>query len=615
MNFTALRRTVLGGFSALLLATSALLAHAASPLPPEKAFRFSAEAIDSQSVALHFDIAPGYYLYRDRFRYAATPPVSTGTPAYPEGESHEDEFFGKQTVFRDALLVTLPISATPGERFSLTVTAQGCSDEGICYPPIPYKVDLALLAMSSASAIHNPADPLGLKPRKQAMDMPSITQGLVAPIASNAPANDGSRAAQLLAQGNWLWIILGFFGFGLLLAFTPCVLPMLPILTSLIIGQGEGLSRGRAFALSLAYVLGMALTYSLAGIAAAASGVLLAALLQNIWVLSAFALLFVLLALPMFGVFTLQLPASWQMRLAELSGSGGAIPGVALMGALSALIVGPCVAAPLAGALLFIAKSGDSLLGGTALFAMALGMGAPLLVASQAAQSLLPRVGEWMEDVKRFFGLMLLGTAAWLLNPVLPPLLAMLMWAALLCFGGVIFKGLDPLPAKPKMFDRVRQGAGLMSLLFGALILVGALTGSRSPLSPLDGLFGEAPAQGAQFVRVKNIAELDAQIAQSTRPVMLDFYADWCVSCKEMEHYTFTDPAVAQRLKGFTLLQADVTANSADDRALLARFGLFGPPGIIFFAPGGEEIKGQRVIGYLRAPRFAQVLDAVKAQP
>jgi len=390
---------------------------------------------------------------------------------------------------------------------------------------------------------------------------------------------------------------------------------MIPILSGIIVGHGHKISKMRAFELSLAYVLGMAVTYALAGVAAGLSGALLSAALQNVWVLSAFALLFVVLSLSMFGFYELQLPTALQSKLSDTASheKGGSLHGVVVMGVLSALIVGPCVAAPLAGALLYIAKTGDAVLGGSALFVMALGMGAPLLAVGVAARSVLPKAGPWMEGVKKAFGVILLALAIWMVSPVVPAVVPMIGYGVLLVFSGIYLHALDPLPQHVHGWQRFWKATGVIALILGATLLVGAMAGSRDPLQPLAGLRGgtAVAATAPVFEKVRSVAELDARIAASTRPVMLDFYADWCVSCKEMERFTFSDPAVQVRMDQMLLLKADVTANNEDDQALLKRFELFGPPGIIFFRPGGEEISGRRVVGYMPADAFATQLDAV----
>ena len=575
-----------------LLAFLASLVHAEEFLDPAVAFKPSARALDGQTVEIAFDIAKGYYLYRDKFRFAVDgDSVTLGTPVFPKGKEHNDENFGKVEVFYKHVAIRLPVerNASGELPLKLNVTSQGCADAGVCYPPQMQTVAVTLPDPASAPA--------------------SAT-----PVAVDADES-GKIAGTLRHAGFWANLAF-FFIAGLGLSLTPCVLPMIPILSGIIAGQGHKASHARGFALSLAYVLGMAVTYAAAGVAAGMTGTLLSAALQNVWVLGAFALIFVVLSFSMFGFYELQLPSALQSKLSEESGHlrGGRGIGVFLMGALSALIVGPCVAAPLAGALLYIGQTGDAVLGGSALFVMALGMGVPLIAVGTAGGSLLPKTGPWMEAVKKGFGVLLLATAVWLVSPVIPPVAAMLAWAALLIIPAIFLHALDPLPPHAKGWQRFWKGIGIVMLLTGAALLIGALAGSRDPLQPLAGLRGTAVAAEEKkpaFEPVRSLAELDARLAAVDRPVMLDFYADWCVSCKEMERYTFADPAVRAKMAGFTLLKADVTANTPEDKALLARFGLYGPPGIIFFAPGGKEIAGLRVVGFQEAADFLKQLQRV----
>lgn len=590
----------------LSFAPSAL---AADPIEPEKAFAVRAHALDPQTIEIVFDVARNYYLYGNKFRYEANSPgVQLGTPEKPAGKLKHDEFFGEVETHRGELRILLPVSApadTPP--FELVVTSQGCWDGGICYPPTQQKVAIDLTAPPPQSGGGLLDKVLGGRASGAAQSVPPAN------VAADTGSDESGRIAGLLKDASAPLILLSFLGFGLLLAFTPCTFPMIPILSGIIVGQGHKVSHGRAFMLSLAYVLGMAVTYALAGVAAGVTGTLLSAALQNVWVLSAFALVFVLLSLSMFGFYELQLPNALQSRLATTASheKGGHLGGVAVMGVLSALIVGPCVAAPLAGALLYIAQTGDAVLGGWALFAMGLGMGAPLLAVGVASRSLLPKVGPWMEGVKKAFGVLLLAVALWMLSPVIPPLATMLGWTALLLFSGIFLHAIDPLPPHAKGWQRFWKGVGVVLLIAGAAMLVGALAGSRDPLQPLAVLRAEASAPVAtpRFEKIGSIAELDARLAGAERPVMLDFYADWCVSCKEMERYTFSDPRVAERMGRMVLLKADVTANTDEHKALMKRFGLFGPPGIIFFDPQGQERKGLRVVGYMEADAFASVLD------
>lgn len=593
------------------LTTSALAAP--ELLEPEKAFGVTAEAKDSKTISLHFAIEKGYYLYKHRFAFEPKDATLTLAPAsYPAGERKQDEFFGEVEIFRGDLTVSVPVaSGALGNGQQLSVTYQGCADVGVCYPP---QTTLVTLGGAEGGGLLSRA--LG---KLGARDEPAPAATAPA-IAATAPvtADESGRLAGLLSTGKLSLILLSFFGAGLLLAFTPCMLPMLPILSGIIVGQGAHVTRARSTALAGVYVLGMALTYAVAGVAAGLSGTLLSAALQNAWVLGGFAATFVVLAFAMFGFYELQLPSALQSRLSDRANHqrGGSVLGVAVMGVLSALIVGPCVAAPLAGALLYIAKTGDALLGGVALFVMALGMGAPLILVAVATRGLLPHAGPWMESVKRSFGVILLALALWLVTPVLPQVVVMLAWAALAIVCAVFLHALDPLPPQAKGARRFWKGVGVLLLIVGSALLIGALGGSRDPLQPLGFLRGATAAEAntkLPFQPVASVAELDARLAEG-RPVMLDFYADWCVSCKEMERFTFSDPRVAAALKDTVLLKADVTGNTEAHQALLKRFGLFGPPGIVFFDAAGKEIDSSRVVGFQPVDDFLATLAARSAQ-
>ncbi len=600
-------------------------AYAAEPeiLDPAVAFKFSAKTISHSAIEVTYDIAPGYYLYREKFAFdSESSNVKLGDAKIPNGKVKQDEFFGRIETLRDQVRITVPFTRNSNETapWVLQVTSQGCADIGVCFPPqteqISFNTDgtssrsggggLAALDAAAGSAQTNT---LPIAAPKNSVKQPAI--------ANSANVSETDRIAGVFASKNFWLIVASFFGFGVLLSLTPCVLPMIPILSGLIVGEGANVGKGRAFALSVAYVLGMAITYAIAGVIAGLSGALLSAALQNPWVLGTFAIIFVLLSLSMFGFYDLQLPASAQSALTSKSNRlpGGKLLGVAFMGVLSALIVGPCVAAPLAGALVYLSKSRDIVLGGTALFVMALGMGLPLLLVGASAGALLPRAGAWMESVKRFFGVLLLVVAIWLVTPVIPTWAVMLLWASLLIGSAMFLHAIDSLPDQASGYRRLWKGVGIASLVGGIAMLVGVLSGAKDPLQPLAALGGAKPhaTSEAQFQRVKNVAELDQRIAAAKgKYVMLDFYADWCVSCKEMERFTFADAKVQTQLKDTILLQADVTANSADDKALLQRFGLFGPPGIILFDRDGEEIKSFRVIGYQTSEQF--LVELARAQ-
>ncbi|MDH0091565.1 protein-disulfide reductase DsbD [Achromobacter mucicolens] len=581
-------------------------------LEPEKAFVFSAQMASPDTLELHYRVAPGYYMYRERFGIAITPAGATtlGEAVYPKGEVKYDPTFEKDMeVFHKDVTIRVPVSAG-GQPFTLTLTGQGCADAGLCYPPMDSTVKLTPVAGGYAVA--------GTGIGGAASAAPASSGGLSALVN----AGDTGLADALGGLG-WIKTAGVFLVLGLLLAFTPCVLPMIPILSSIVLGgaQHQRPSRSRGLALAATYVLGMSVVYTALGVAAGLSGAGLAAWLQTPWILSLFAILLAVLALAMFDVFTFQMPSGIQAMLSDRSSRvpGGRYTGALVMGALSALIVGPCVAAPLAGALLYISQTGDVILGGSALFAMAWGMGVPLLIVGASSSALLPKAGPWMDGVKRLFGMLLLATAWWMLIPVVPTWVQMTGWAFLAVVSAVMLRAFDALPQGAGAARMFGKGLGLLLALAAAAWLVGAASGGRDVLQPLSHLAarGEAPAAGGaaagevQFTRVRNNAELDAVLAQSARPVMLDFYADWCVSCREMERFTFTDAGVAQRMAGMVLVQADVTANNADDRALLKRFRLFGPPGIMFFEPGGKEIAEARVVGFQDAKRFTESLDRV----
>lgn len=550
-------------------------------LHPDVAFVFSADVEDGH-VRAHWVIADGYYLYKKQFQFTTdTPGATLGAPVFPQGEQYTDEFFGTQEVFRQEVEIRVPIVAGSGA-FALRARYQGCADAGLCYPPI---VKISALETAGFAG----AAPTG-----------------TASAAGELPEQD--RLAELIRTGSLLAVMLAFIIAGLLLAFTPCVLPMVPILSSIIIGQGKDITTRKAFTLSLIYVLAMAVTYTLAGVFVALLGQNLQVAFQNPWVIGVFSAVFVLLSLSMFGLYELQMPASVQARLAQISNSqkGGTYSGVAIMGFLSALIVGPCITAPLVAALIVIGQSGDPLRGGLALFALSIGMGLPLLAIGTSAGKLVPRAGAWMDVVKAAFGFLLLGVAAWLLERMIPAGWNMLNWGLLALGAGVYFASLQ----LQSGWRVVWRTAGIALAAWGLAIVVGLAAGNRDPIQPLYGIGGGAqPAQAEHlaFKRIKSVADLEREVAQAAaqnRPVMLDFYADWCISCKEMEKYTFNDPAVQNALRNALLLQADVTANDATDQALLNYFGIFGPPSIVFFDSAGNELRNFRVVGYLPAQEF-----------
>lgn len=557
-------------------------------LPADQAFGLSIDVCDKGALLANFRVTPGYYLYRDKISFSiADGKTRIARIELPKGEEKDDPNFGLIEVYHNSFQAKISLeNADTAKPLTLNASYQGCSDKGLCYPPIEkqFTVELAQFVCSPSEAAAPQVD------------------------------NDNTRIAQLFQSGSFWLIVASFFGFGLLLSLTPCVFPMIPILSGIIVGRGEKITHLHAFLLSLSYVLGMAITYALAGVAAGYSGSLISSALQTPWVLGSFAALFVILSLSMFGLYELQLPSTLQSKLTDTSNKlhGGHLSGVFAMGALSAIIMGPCVAAPLAGALLYIGQTHDAVLGGTALFFLALGMGAPLLLIGSTSAALLPKAGPWMNSVKKFFGVLMLALAIWIVSPVIPVAAHMLAWAALLVFSAIGLRALDPLPGNAQLRHKLAKGLGLLLLLLGVAYLIGALSGSRDMLRPLGNLgrgMAEAPAT-LRFERIKSSADLDARIAQAGgKPVMLDFYADWCVSCKEMERFTFSDAAVQAKLRDAILLQADVTANDETDKALMQRFQLFGPPAILFFDKAGKEQAGHRVIGFQDARTFLQSLQ------
>lgn len=568
-------------------------------LPVDEAFAMNARFDKPNELTVAWQIAPGYYLYRDKLTVAATGRIDLGAPSLPAGTPHTDDSFGDVEVFRDYVELKVPLArASPDEiEVELTAGFQGCKDGSICYPPGEQLMALVLPATSEFPAA-------------------------AAPAAGEELVSEQDQWLARIVNGSW-WTLLGFFyAAGLGLAFTPCVLPMVPILSSIIAGQGASVSPQRGFLLSLSYVLGMAATYTAAGAVAALAGSQVQALFQEPWLISLFAGLFVVLALGMFGLFELQMPAAIQTRLTSLANrqKGGTFVGTAIVGALTALIVTTCVAPPLIGALTFISQTGDVARGSGALFALSMGMGTPLLLVGASAGQLLPRVGPWMNTVKAGFGVMLVGVAIWMMDRVLPGTVTLVLWSLLVFLTGVFLGAFEPLPASPTPVRRLAKGLGVLACLYGALLLIGATLGGDDPLRPIPqgavrgsgggGLMAAAADEDElQFRAIETVEELDAALAEAraaAQPVMLDFTAEWCISCKEMEEYTFSDPQVIGALKPYMLLRADVTDNNDDDRTLLQRFRSFGPPTIAFFDRSGFERTNFKLVGFVPAEKFSE---------
>ena len=580
------------GFSSLAALNNLFTSNTSQPelLPADEAFQFSYQTNSAGQLELIWQIAEDYHLYQDKFKVKVVDGDAViGSLNLPQADMIDDKVFGKTKAFHGQIIATLPVSDLPNKA-SVEIEFQGCSTSaGVCYPPIK-KIIL--------------------------LDPNEIKAGAVSDTsATNAPTETLSESDQIAdtLKHSSVWIVIAtFFIFGLLLSFTPCVFPMIPILSSIIVGQGKHLTTQRAFVMSLVYVLAMSVTYTVAGVLAGMFGENLQAAFQDPWIIGSFSLIFVLLSLSMFGFYELQLPARLQSKLTHFSNQqkGGTLIGVAIMGFLSALIVGPCVAPPLAGALIYIGQTGDALLGGLALFAMSMGMGLPLLVIGTSSAKFLPRAGAWMDNVKAVFGVMLIGVAIWMIERIVPVEVTMINWALLFIVSAVYLGAFDSSHDKSGWF-KLAKGLGLVLFLYGLMIFIGLLGGSKDMFQPLKTFQGSASAAEIQsehlnFKTIKSVQDLEAELATLSegKPIMLDFYADWCISCKEMEKLTFTDPLVHKALEGVTLLQADVTLNDNIDKALMKKFGLIGPPAILFFDSQGREQKAQRVVGFKSSEEF-----------
>ncbi len=578
-------------------------------LPADEVFIPNAFAVDGNTIEFGIRLLPDYYLYKSKISVRSlNDNARAGQLDLPKGKVKTDEWLGEQEVYFDEVFGKLAIARATPEAMDLDIELnyQGCKVDGICYLPVSKVLTVSLPAATTTTDLSSIPDP-------------------------SLPVSEQARLAQIIT-GSSIWVAAGlFFLAGLGLAFTPCVLPMVPILSGIIAGDGDNVSSMRGFTLALSYVMGMAIVYTGAGIAAAALGLQLQATFNQPWILVLFAGLFVFLALGMFGAYDLQMPSSIQSKLSGVSGNqkSGTMIGAFVMGALSSLIVTACVAPALIAALTVIAQTGDMLRGGSALFAMSLGMGAPLLAVGAAQGKLLPKAGGWMIAVKNAFGFMMLGLAIWMLSRILPGTLTMLLWAILIFMSGVFLGGLTTLTSESGAKQKLGKGFGFLAIIYGIILLLGSLTGGSNPLQPLASVkvggaaVGEAEHE-LPFQRIKSVDDLDREIAAAAsngKTALLDFYADWCVSCKEMEAYTFVDADVQAALSNTVWLQADVTASDATDKVLLERFGVFGPPTIIFFGSDGEQRHGYEVVGYMKAPDFAKhvrqafsVSDSMSAQ-
>lgn len=584
-------RVLLSILLSLVIASSVQAALPSNkPLPPDQAFVFSAQTDQNHNLVLNWQLAPGYYLYRDRFHFTPTPTsaVKVGRVIMPAGQFRDDSIHGHYQIYTDSLSIPVPSKGTG--QLELMVNYQGCANSGFCYAPFKKIVSLDLADKTA---------------------QPVIIDG----VTKKVTLMSQSYADKLFDGHHLFLVIFGFLGLGILLAFTPCVLPMVPILSGIIVGHGRQISTAHAFFLSLAYVSGMALTYAVAGVLVALIGGSIQVAFQKPWVIALFSGFFVLLALSLFGVYELALPSSWQQRLTALSNKqkGGTYLGVFAMGVLSALIVSPCVSAPLVGVLAYIAKTGDMVLGGTALLALGYGMGLPLLLLGTSAGKLLPKAGAWMEDIKKFFGILMLGIAIWMLARVIPGSIALFLWAVLLIFTAVF---IGVFAEALTHWAKLRKTFGVVMLIYGAILMVGSVLGNSDPLHPWDGLRNSANriarANQLPFIDLKNMEQVDQQLAlakANKKPVMIDFYADWCTSCILLEKRVFSRTDVRNALTHFVLLRANVTDNNVFDQALLKRFNVIAPPTMVFFGSEGNTI--QPLVGEVSKKEFLAYLQQV----
>ena len=573
----------------------------------EDAFKFSLSIDNNNQLSAIWSIADKHYLYKNKFKFELLEGngFSITPPEMPAGKAKNDEFLGDYEAYYHDLVINVPVSGAgdTSKPLAVKVTYQGCSESGICYPKVTKNIELDASRLSTkipVSQANKKAD--------------SITE------KNDEVQSEQDVLAGLLSSENTFIALFTFFLIGLGLAFTPCVFPMIPILSGIIAGQGKNASSS-AFVMSVVYVLSMAVVYTLVGVVAGLSGENIQVVFQNPWVLGTFSLIFVALAFSMFGFYNLQLPSSLQSKISEFSNKqeGGTLIGVSIMGVLSALIVGPCMAPPLMGILLFISQTGDPLLGGAALFVMSLGMGIPLIVIGTSAGKIMPRAGVWMDTVKAVFGVMMLGVAVWMLERVLPEIIIMWLWALLIFTSGVYMGALTPIHENTTGWARLWKSLGLVLMLYASLLIIGASSGNTDYTHPLKGssmhTSGSPSApQHVAFEKIKSITDLDQKLAlakNQNRPVMLDFYADWCTYCKSMENTTFKSPKVLTSLNNFIILQADVTAMDDKDKALLKEYQIPAPPAILFFTPQtgtslAEEKRNFRVVGYKNGDDFAQ---------
>jgi thiol:disulfide interchange protein DsbD len=580
-------------------------------LQPDEAFKPSAKMVDGKTIGVEIIMGDQIHIYADKLKVEDADKkdgidfksVTMVEPIVLDGE----KVYESSPAIRIALFRTKEL--TGEKKVKIKLSYQGCSSAGLCYEPMEKTLEVSLDAskvpMSESSVLKAPA----VEQKSIDIAPPPVAKPVI------AEKSETDQIASVIKGGSLWVIVVSFFGFGILLSLTPCVFPMIPIISSVILAQGKGMGAKKAFFLSLVYVLSMAVAYTIAGILAGLFGANLQAAFQTPWVITSFALIFVLLALSMFDVYELQIPNFIQSRLSKMGSQRGGVIGIAIMGFLSALIVGPCVAAPLAGALIYIGQTGDALLGGVALFSLSIGMGIPLLIVGTTSGRFMPKPGMWMDIIKAVFGVMLLGIAIWMIGRVLDENTTLLLWGGLAIFVAINMNALEPLGAHPSWSSRANVKAlGFMILLYGVSLLIGGMAGAKNVLHPLDPFIAQAQAapiklEHKKFEKITSIEELNAILAESKgKKVMVDFYADWCTACKELEEKTFSDESVKTAMDQYILVQVDLTANDEAARTISSKFGIFGPPAILFFDENGTRKKDADIVGFKEPQEFIKHL-------
>ncbi|MBA2650574.1 MAG: protein-disulfide reductase DsbD [Legionella sp.] len=613
----------------------------ADPLPASEVFQLNVKQSDPDTIVLTWQIKPGHYLYKDRIKIIPTPDkkIEVGTIDFPESQKKVDKQGQQNLIYKDSLSIPIPILGKKAGQTSLNVSYQGCSEAGFCYPPENFNLKLSIdenLAFSQIGKNSDPSQPLA-QPASADADANKDTNTNNTNTNTNtntnkntntntntnknadtkhSPAKSNDKIGHIFASHHWPVILIMFFGFGLLLSFTPCILPMIPVLSGIVVGHGRDVTTKKAFFLSLSYVLSMSVTYAVLGAIVAVLGANIQISMQSPWTISLFSLIFIFLALSMFGYYEFKLPNSWQSKIAGSSRKqrGGHYWGAAIMGCLSTLILSPCVTAPLIGVLTYIAQTGNILLGSVTLFVLSLGMGSPLLVIGTSAGKWLPEVGPWMNGVKAFFGILLLAVAIYLMGRILPESLTMGLWALLLVFTGIFSRALTPSYTHEEKFY---QGLGIITLVYGLLILIGLSMGGTNPLMPLSHLHANSNTNTStspekitsHYFNLKDVQEAIADA--KGKPIMLDFYADWCTSCKYMDSTVFEDAKVQKALSQFKVIKIDITGNTKADKEILDYFKVIAPPTFLFFNSKGEALDKVKLIGETSADEFISTLEQV----